>query len=257
MHLSFEDISCNDFNVYNQYILGDKPELIPQKSLRKTYKPVKNYEIPGEILKLREKSTKDLIMFCKRYGDCGLEENKNKIKIDPEIDWIWTHAKTISFILTLSYYFQQKDVSGIRKTIVQNCDYEPGNHQIQFDAAIQFSVKRIAWSYSEDFVQLASIIISDIINQNISNVTRVARLNETNSNDRNYTFASLFDVAYWQILDTIEGGEIRKCDECDSPFIVTNKRQKFCPKLEFQSASNCALLFRQKRHLEKLEQKEK
>ena len=61
MHLSFEDISCNDFNVYNQYVLGDKKELISQKSLRKTYKPINNYEIPGEISKFREKKYERLI----------------------------------------------------------------------------------------------------------------------------------------------------------------------------------------------------
>ena len=144
-------------------------------------------------------------MFCKRYGDCGLEENKNKIKIDHETDWIWTHAKTINFILTLAYYFQQKNLSGLKKTIEQNCNYESENHQIHYEAAIQFTTKRIEWSYSEDPVQLASIIISDIINQNISNVSRIAEVSGSDpKSKRTYNFSSLFDVAYWQILDTLE-----------------------------------------------------
>ena len=42
-------------------VLGDKKELISQKSLKKTYKPIENYEIPGEIAKLSRKKHERLI----------------------------------------------------------------------------------------------------------------------------------------------------------------------------------------------------
>lgn len=58
-------------------------------------------------------------------------------------------------------------------------------------------------------------------------------------------------MAYWQLLDALEGGEFRRCELCRKPFIMTDKRQKFCPKLQFEQESRCAVLARQQKRRDK------
>ncbi|MGG2059674.1 hypothetical protein [Priestia megaterium] len=248
------DIFSNDFPVYTHYIMGDNAILSNSSIFRKSYMPITHRELPSEIAKLNDKNIKSLLMFCKRYGDFGYEDNIEEINFSPKIDWIWSHVNTVQFILTLAFHLQQKDERNIKRTIMKYCDYNSTNHKINFSTSVKFKASIKSWSYNEDLSFLAHQILNDIVNENISSVKRIVNMKKDGIFKKTFIFETLFEVTYWLILDAVEKCEIRKCDQCNIPFIINNKRQKFCPKLEFQSESNCALLYRQRKRLEKLEE---
>jgi len=104
---------------------------------------------------------------------------------------------------------------------------------------------------NKNSLEIARNICVGLINKNITGITREASI-KTRKNgfieiESRFTFTSMIEVAYWQLLDALEGGEFRECEQCGKPFIMTDKRQKFCPKLQFENESKCAVLFRQQK----------
>jgi hypothetical protein len=54
---------------------------------------------------------------------------------------------------------------------------------------------------------------------------------------------ALISVVYRHIFETMASGEVEECRECQTPFIRTDGRQRFCPPVPPARESNCAMRF--------------
>jgi hypothetical protein len=74
------------------------------------------------------------------------------------------------------------------------------------------------------------------------------------------TATALLEVIWWHVgqwaLRVTKGGEVRLCEFCDTPFLVEDGRQRFCPKT-IGEESLCALKARQRRLRQRRQKGEK
>jgi len=50
----------------------------------------------------------------------------------------------------------------------------------------------------------------------------------------------LIEIIWLLVRDMALGGELRRCEECGAPFLVTDRRQRYCPPDLPGTNSRCA-----------------
>jgi hypothetical protein len=66
-----------------------------------------------------------------------------------------------------------------------------------------------------------------------------------------FKFKVLLQLIYWQLADWIDGGRLRQCAECQTPFRAADGRQRFCPPPYGVNESRCARRARERARREK------
>lgn len=226
------------------------------------YHPFDFPNLPNALAKVD--NIKSAIEFSKKYGILGYRSFTDTTtevycKGDP-VEWFLAQALTIRFILFLIKAIQNNDDEEIKSlisdTVVQvplNTFYEnaPTGHYAPAHISIegQETVYRIFNSnYWKDKYHLFALQMVNLqINKNTEGVRRQLILNEREMNKSVPQFASrsLIEAIWYMVGDIYllsfedKGKGIRTCEECGMPFIVTDKRQKFCPGDQFSKGSLC------------------
>jgi hypothetical protein len=185
---------------------------------------------------------------------------------DP-LSWIWTHAETLRFCLEISELLQDgdvdtlKDLVGAQHVTLTEVEkwYKPGEvadiDDVRFllqQPSLDFRGLSPARMVTErDKVRLeyynfpnmkwcrdlngltykATLFRNRVINANIEGIRRALPGGSRRSiTGRSYwQFTALIETAYWHLADTLDRGRIKRCEECQAPFIQRDKRQRFCP----------------------------
>jgi hypothetical protein len=182
--------------------------------------------------------------------------------------WIWVHAETIQFCLKISELLQDDDLDTLKdlirtqyvtpKDIEELC--EPGQVEELKDTlriaqsgaggvgrkffstmlVAERDKIRLAWgdlpnkkecSDVESMNYLARSFRNRVINANIQGMVRALSVNKRPTiHDRSYWgFTALIETAYWHLADIVDGGKVKRCEDCHGLFIQRDKRQRYCP----------------------------
>jgi hypothetical protein len=185
---------------------------------------------------------------------------------DP-LSWIWTHSETIRFCLEISKLLHEEDLDTLKDVIcsqhvtLKDVEefYKP--HEVEEIEYVLYLLQqpswgirgkfptmmvaerdkvRLAWhglpngkclSDIDDMAYHARLFRNSVINANIQGIDRALPMGARSSiKDRSYwKFSALIQTAYWHLADTLDRGRIKRCEECQAPFIQRDKRQRFCP----------------------------
>ncbi|HZL07028.1 MAG TPA: hypothetical protein VFE45_16670 [Coriobacteriia bacterium] len=91
---------------------------------------------------------------------------------------------------------------------------------------------------SADWRAHAGAVVAGLVNSNTTSVRLTLsysdgfRLHETTD--------ALIEQVWRHVGAAAVGGPIRRCDECQTPFVVTDQRQRFCPPAPWEKKSRCA-----------------
>jgi hypothetical protein len=104
-----------------------------------------------------------------------------------------------------------------------------------------------------NYVRAVATLLRDIIGPNIFDVRRQPFVTRDNTLSSDFASPALVEIAYWMLLNTAqdETGRVERCEDCESLFIATHGRQRFCPPCPGQRESSCALRHRQRRFSKK------
>lgn len=232
------------------------------------YHPFNFPNLPNRLAHVE--SAKDITQFVERYGVLGYQELTQEnprfdtYTVGDPVDWFLQQAKTVRFALQLINAVQEdKDKEQVKKLIYSAQVQVP--MRMFVEGAPEYA-KTKAHCFAEGpetvfrpliqpdiwegkYKALAIQMASHLINTNSRGVSRVIGLMEKNSmpvipcqfvqllNGR-----SLIEAIWHQVGDAAlnpSGKGTRICNECGLPFIVTDKRQKFCPGDEFSAGSLC------------------
>jgi hypothetical protein len=186
---------------------------------------------------------------------------------DP-LSWIWVHAETIQFCLKISELLQQGDLDTLKdllrtqyvtpKDIEELCapgqveelkdtlrvvQSEAGGVGRKFFSTMLVAERdkiRLAWgdlpnkkecSDMENMNYSTRFFRNSVINANIQGMVRALSVNKhPKIHDRSYwRFNAMIETVYWHLADIVDGGKVKRCEDCHGIFIQEDKRQRFCP----------------------------
>jgi hypothetical protein len=251
------------WRVYEDYKIIDG-RLCQQGEETYSYAPMVHEELPSQLAKLTRGDEAGVLAFARVYGSLGYKEFVPFVTrlayVGDPLSWIWAHAETIRLCLLLSKSLQDEDLSTLNRILsgqqVTARDVEELCEPAQA-AAIQDELR---WAKStrpavliaeRDTVRLDrwnlrnEVTDADkerdlfgvrdfrnrMINANIKGMVREVHTG-WRTKDRSYwRFTALIETAYWHLANTIDGGKLIRCEECQGLFIQRDKRQRFCPPL--------------------------
>ncbi len=107
---------------------------------------------------------------------------------------------------------------------------------------------------------IAHQIIESVMNRNLTGVYRQISSNRTLGDSylgiseqvspqfgMRFFSDSLISATYWHLANIISESATRECLDCGTLFFPNDRRQRFCPKADFERESRCALRHRQRR----------
>ncbi len=243
--------------------------------------------VVSAVARLQPGNERQAIAFAKRWGLLGFADILRHLGIttflpdgDP-LDWIWAHAEGIRTVLEL----RRLVVSGNSNAIMEFVDgLRISREPIQAWLTARFpwltgklnlpsslydlrllnegtglvlllqgqrqyiAPTPLTLGTDEDPRLLAQRILLTIVNPNLRGVSRQLReLPPPTTREISYSFDSLVSVVYWHLADLVGGGKIQECLDCGTPFVQTDKRQRYCPPSPGSRESLCAMKFRQRK----------
>jgi len=271
-------------------IIDRSYKLPPEKFSDLSYNPADHPDLPNVFAKVidEEKATQ----FAERWGLLGYNRLQDLGGAEP-LAWVLYQAKTVKFILDLTekLYGRRTNIEALvrflRNENKKDTEFKYAKHSFIFGGYdLGIGTNRAQRSFfapaglSPDETQsllngekasggpkqiddimvkeFAQQIISVCVNGNTLNVRRV--LNESDGKlVSSITYKALIEVIWHHVgnivLQVQEGKEIRICDECQTPFLVRDGRQRFCPSPGTEgysrNQSNCSLRQRQRKKRQK------
>lgn len=183
------------------------------------------------------------------------------------------HAKWVRFALDLIYFFAHQDAPSLKKLLKEyttKVEYETP----LLDSIIvrpdkgRFPYANLhVFTYPCGSISKEGTILFPTIDSDVLGIVPSLIANLVNDNTRNMHqelwqseflwvmhFRSLIEVIWSMVGDiavksTGEGDYFRRCEWCNTPFLATDKRQRFCPPPEGwagkRNQSLCGLQYRQ------------
>lgn len=229
----------------------------------KYYLPMANREIAEELANLHKKEETALLEFAYRFGHLGysrLAPVDERTEGDP-LKWIWTHANTANLVLQLVTSLREGDERAALQVIKSlkvdedNIDGWDFEEIATVDVGLGSKIVRKGWALGDaaqgTSLELASKIVRTLLDENVKGITRKSFPTKDHQIQSFFRFDALIQVVYWQLFDAAEKGELRRCKQCQAPFIARDKRQRFCPKRFKEKESRCTRAYRAKRFREK------
>lgn len=248
------------------------------------YHPFDFPNLPNILAKVD--NTDSAIDFVKKYGVLGYHaffpELENKAgyglgyvyeKGDP-IDWLLAQARTVRFALHLINAINNKDEEDT-KTFILNAMVQVQANMLRKEAPEGLKAKAHVFAEGSKIVfrvliqqniwegkyrLLAIQIVNHLVNSNSEGVQRRLLLKGNTIPETPYKFAqqlaarSLIEAIWYMVGNAAllsqekNGKGVRTCQECGLPFIITDKRQRFCPGDAFSKGSLCGARNRMKKH---------
>ncbi len=233
--------------------------------------PFRYSNLPNQLAKIE--STEKIVSFVEKYGVLGyqalIKDNPgtDTYTLGDPIDWFLQQAKTVKFALQLINAIQEEtEEENLKKLIYSTQIQVPlkmflkntpekltaNAHCFAQGPEITFITIEQPKKWEGIHRSLAIQMVSHLVNSNTKGVNRTIGLKEEGFTPvEPYQFAhtinsrSLIEAIWYQVGDTAlnsQGKGTRICKECGLPFVVTDKRQQFCP--DDYSGSLCGLRYR-------------
>jgi hypothetical protein len=269
----------------NRRRLGERGVIV------RRYPPTTRLDLPTELARLAEADEEKVRVFARRYGLLGrakmLDRRGNK---GEPLDWVRGHASNVQLLLEGLRALKSSNEVAAREIIESLTTEHPGaliplpvptrliavrdrlfvqqwvfgtpgtHYEAKTErlgrghvkmSLVRLPVKRRPRPIN--YVRAVASVMRDIIGPNIFDVRRQPFVTRDNTLSSDFASPALVEIAYWMILNTAqnESGKVERCEECESVFIATHGRQRFCPPCPGQRESSCALRHRQRRFSKK------
>lgn len=237
--------------------------LIKEKDSNKIYFPATLPQLPTLLARINPEKEKEILKFIERYGELDGKKSfslkdfrdTNSYGYETEsLEWIQWQIRTVYLVLELLRCVQNSDKKRVRELITGSSFYreESGWQYMSYPSLGEKKSFSFAEPYFEEPLKLAAYTIQKIINDNTSNIKREIGWSSPNFKTY-YNAETLIEIIYWHLMNKTEGGELRKCEYCHTPFFIIDNRQRFCPyDLKFEKESRCAMAYRQKQRRNRL-----
>jgi len=226
--------------------------------------PFSELDLPSEFARVTD--PRSALRFERRYSSLGYDSlviNPDERRGGDPLEWVLEQAKFVRLALELMYalayqdgnnalrqfrYLNLKMIDDIHPA-VRGCatlTYPAGAYNNETMIAVPRSEGEALWS--------APSLIEIFVNANTRDIHQelvAGHNNELGS----VLFCNTLIEAIWSMAGNIavktagEGDYFRRCEWCNTPFLATDKRQKFCPTPEGLSGkrkqSLCGLQYRQ------------
>lgn len=218
-------------------------------NVRKYY-PFEQLELPNALAKIDPDNEEEILEFVHRYGILGGSQDDHGFRQEPEsLEWIQHQIKTMKLLLNLVKCSRDDD----EETAVGLCKEIEG---IEKDTLV---IRTDAYDVPSNLTKDAPLgwvryYACAIINDNIKGVTRKAAMLPNGKGVKSeFYFSCMLDAIYWNVLNAFESADIGRCEECGTPFIKTDGRQRFCPKQYLEKESKCGMRYHQEQRRIRLE----
>jgi len=237
-----------------------KPEEPYTEKEKASLWPFSHPKLPYEFAKVRDSKT--ALRFELRYAPLGydyLVSNPEERKKGDPLDWVLEHAKFVRFALELIYAMadelEEKLIRLLKDGITknqENHDNIAGHSIYGFSypsgAYQKTSTARLPLSHA-DALGLGRVTVTEMVNANIANIRQ-----ELVPRYQDLVWVRIFHAlieVIWSMVGDIAvkaqqegGGYLRRCEWCQTPFLATHKRQRFCPPPEGSQQSLCGEKYR-------------
>jgi hypothetical protein len=183
-------------------------------------------------------------------------------KGDP-LSWFLSHASTVDLVLRLIVHLSTGNEDGISQLLRSRMVYADGMVEgdktervaglvLAQGSEVRFRPISLDGAVSGQHSAMAAELIVNLVNSNTQFVRNRLQL----SFDKDDIWSSISFVALIEAVWYLVGqaaakarfSGIRLCEECGAPFIVTDKRQRFCPGgVGYSSSSTCGTRSRKRR----------
>lgn len=235
------DSATNDLTwpVHEDYRVADGV-LQPVGDETRTYDPLAHQEVISEYAKLNEGDEAAVVQFARTWGLLGWKELTIEAMVSPvngdRLPWLWGHARNVRLVLRLYHYLQKSDTKGLSQFLDShrapslNPDEEDGPLiSIELPDGLQ-GQQRFSWGEPATRVapRVAEEIIAAVINNNLQGRTHDTVLTRPL---RLIPDCPALLIAVYQHLARVvaEDRVLARCQECSALFVVTDRRQKYCP----------------------------
>jgi len=233
--------------------------------------PFTKPELPTEFAKVSDPHS--AIRFERRYSPLGydsLVENPEERKGGDPLEWVLKQAKFVKLAVELIYASAYQDgTSALRQfrylnitNIIRKASFDSAHRDfgelIFPGGAYNYNYGTIVVmpTSEADALQSVPYFIERLVNENTKNLQQKLVVHYKGRLGSVLFYNALIE-AIWSMVGDLalktqqgqESGYFKRCEykECNTPFLATDKRQRFCPRPEEagDGESLCGLKFRQ------------
>ena len=218
------------------------------------YFPFSQPGVTTDLAKLHEGDERGLLSFARTWGLLGYTpppERQHDPSAWPKGDpvrWVWAHSRAVHLVLELHSYLQSGDYDGLDRFLDS---YVGPNRSFPVEAftvtvATPHGVGEWSkvWGGDVTPARAALDVIKGIVNPNLKEVsyTLADDLEVEGALRPILDYPSLAVVAYWHLSNAMSSiRPVRRCHECGEFFVVTDRRQQFCPPAPHQKGTTGSL----------------
>ena len=225
--------------------------------------PFDKPDLPNTFAKVND--AKSALKFELKYAPLGYDSllaNPKKGKSGDPLKWVLEHARFVRFALDLTQALAMENGPGairLLRDIVKYEDVILPNIQRAGDLTYPSGVTTIttivpAPKSESDALWSIPTILSFFVNANTRNIKQELWINSKGRIMSIRRFHALIE-AIWSMVGDLamkaqqeeEKRYFRRCIWCNTPFLATDKREKFCPPI-LGKESLCGLKFRQRKY---------
>jgi hypothetical protein len=241
--------------------------------LEAAYSPETLPNLPNALAKVVDERT--AVGFVTTYGTLGWWQHPrtwkgSRLETDTtvtvatadRVSWVLEQAAAVKFALDLleamarSSESVQSDIvrarmdADLRNTLarklfsqpeVQFAHYFtplPGQQGWTMGTGTLLAVPMQATADSVGLLAHAGAVVSGLVNSNTTSVR--LSLSYAGGFRLHEAAGALIELVWRHVGAAAVGGPIKRCDECQTPFVVTDQRQHFCPPAPWEKKSRCA-----------------
>ena len=221
------------------------------------YCPLEVPNLPNALAKVRDAEA--AVRFAGTYGRLGYDWILPKGQLDRRVggdplDWFLTQADTVRCALALVEALGREDENVAGAILKAQSVQTPAGFLIAKGPARVVQELFVEPDFGEPpALAAARAMVAGLVNGNTEGVHReISRMQGQLASG--FVFPALISAIWWMLGDAAilaqeqDGAAIRLCEECGTPFVVTDRRQRFCPPEFGSKASVCGTRYRMRQH---------
>ena len=222
--------------------------------------PFDKPDLPNEFAKVND--PKSALRFERKYApldyDYLVVDTKERQGGDP-VEWVLEHARFVRLAIDLTYALAIEDGRGALRLFGNFVVYKDYSHhalrgtgELTYPRGAIIDTTIVPAPKSEsDALWYAPSVITLLVNANTMNIHQELILDSKGRIMPVQRYHALIE-AIWSMVGDLatktrqedESAYFKRCKRCGTPFLATDKRQKFCPPI-LSKESLCGNKFRQ------------